>query len=474
MSGSLPSPLHVVLVHGTYARGVQWTRATESALCARIRQAFGTDVSFEAFEWSATNSHSARLKAGEALAAHLQHLIAHRGGRGLFVIGHSHGGTVIANALRHDARVARALDGSIFLSTPFIQLRTRPLSGAIYESFRFGTAVAIAAAIVFSSQQLSDWSWPGWAVLLGTTAVFLGLVMALGAMVGWVEGPGIKVGESKSTEPAPEPEGKSRLALEIRRLRNEFAVRNLDRRRCLFIRANADEASAVLATAQALSRLLGVTAEFIARVVQVFVPGQRDNFTPSHPAVRWLQVAANDIITIIAFLFLALPFLFAAAAFVIWAVIAIVGLLNIDLVDWLRATWPRASDWFLALIGNRAEQVWNVVLYYARWIFGIFAVAVAGLAAVIVVFNRAFGHWFALTALSVEVSVESAPPGRWTVVQLGPAEQENADQGPGVFSLAHSTSYEDPRALRVMVAWIKQRGADSNQASSQTSANASD
>jgi len=77
------------------------------------------------FRWSGGNSVSARVRAAEAIAAHLSQIAAKFPCARQIVIGHSHGGSVLMYALRRPG-VAELIAGVVCLATPFIHLLPKP------------------------------------------------------------------------------------------------------------------------------------------------------------------------------------------------------------------------------------------------------------------------------------------------------------------------------------------------------------
>jgi pimeloyl-ACP methyl ester carboxylesterase len=103
----LPSmPYHLVLVHGTGARGAPWTREPTSSLCAHLKAALGEPPSFSYSDWSGRNTHRAGADGARALIEHLRDEAP--ADRPLVLVGHSHGGSVIAHALVQDESLCLA------------------------------------------------------------------------------------------------------------------------------------------------------------------------------------------------------------------------------------------------------------------------------------------------------------------------------------------------------------------------------
>lgn len=127
----------VLLIHGTFAnKRCDWW-IPDSLFCRDI-DALLQDSGAEArcwahcapdrpFAWTGKNSESARRVAGLALAAQLEALESDRAIRRYHLVGHSHGGNVILNALRELDRPSK-LAAVIFLGTPVLTFRHRKLN----------------------------------------------------------------------------------------------------------------------------------------------------------------------------------------------------------------------------------------------------------------------------------------------------------------------------------------------------------
>jgi hypothetical protein len=81
---------------------------------------------FSRFCWTGSNSHTARLRAGEDLKKHLRGLTDKFRNARHFVVGHSHGGNVMLYAMKDEA-LANRVTGLVTLATPFISVRERKL-----------------------------------------------------------------------------------------------------------------------------------------------------------------------------------------------------------------------------------------------------------------------------------------------------------------------------------------------------------
>lgn len=124
------APLVVTLVHGTFARGAAWANDDGALIRQRLRKRFGESVRFRAFNWSGSNSHSARRVAAQALREDQAAAAREHPGVPRFVIAHSHGGNVALHALGGDA-AAPGLAGIVTIGTPFITCEPRNLAAGM-------------------------------------------------------------------------------------------------------------------------------------------------------------------------------------------------------------------------------------------------------------------------------------------------------------------------------------------------------
>ena len=131
-----PAQMLITLLHGTWARGAQWSHQENGALREYLRGRFGSNVLFFAPEWSGRNTVSARARGAVVLQEHVLKVATEYPRGQHFVIGHSHGGNVALYALR-DPAVAEHVSGIISLATPFLHARRRRSKAG---EFAFGAA----------------------------------------------------------------------------------------------------------------------------------------------------------------------------------------------------------------------------------------------------------------------------------------------------------------------------------------------
>ena len=123
-----------LLVHGTFARGANWT-APESPLCgALVSAANDLDLAadIERIPWSGRNRVRDRIEAARKIDCALRRIDRDVSPH-VVLVGHSHGGSAIAHFLRRRENVPR-VSGCAFLSTPFVA--TRVSSGRPSRSIR--------------------------------------------------------------------------------------------------------------------------------------------------------------------------------------------------------------------------------------------------------------------------------------------------------------------------------------------------
>lgn len=123
-----------IMVHGTFSSaaedtGDRWWQSG-SAVALKLKSFLPSCVRVagekEVFHWSGENSERARSKAAAKLLRHLHSIEAK--GHDYHLVGHSHGGSVIWNALQMSVLLKRPLQGLrswTTIGTPFMQHRSR-------------------------------------------------------------------------------------------------------------------------------------------------------------------------------------------------------------------------------------------------------------------------------------------------------------------------------------------------------------
>jgi len=433
----------VTLIHGTYARGAGWTKPEGSKLCGYLKTQFGEDVQFDRFEWEAPNSHEARSEASRKLLDEYKigKRLFQRKDTPHFVIAHSHGGSVLAYALRDDPGFAEALAGIAFLSTPFIQARERLTARWVLKLLPWVVAFLVSMIVIFL--WLIVFTELGYSGPL-TTAGGLILVLVLCGMAL------LSFSVAHAVIDLPETGLPDWLKSRVQPTVSQLDLSDLKKMRLnektLILRANADEASSSLAAAHIVARLLGEIPARIARLpstVGGFFMSKWEAMLRMQKEKPTLQfkVACGALLLGALFLFTVIP-----------------------AVKWLGGSEHFEANWpVLSYIDALASVILFQGLYMgALWSFlaiAFISVSLASLATpmIALLFRVAYGRWLLLSALFIELSVETTPPGEWRVNQLDLYDELAPQDFKDAFALTHSMSYDDPRAHKIIADWIRER-----------------
>jgi len=388
----------ITLVHGTWAPDAPWTQSTSD-----LAQALSTAlerVHFERFVWSGSNSHRARCRAARNLQEHISNCAGKYGQQDHFVIAHSHGGNVALYALR-DKDAARSVRGTICLSTPFIHCRKRDLGPAgLVPLGVFGWALAVALSfrpIKASLPALDEWD----AFELATVVTLIGAA-ALYACIRFVATRRFSVADMPTA---------------MARILDSFQFPAMICDAILVVRAAGDEASAALEAVHFISLLLAGLARVprILAALGSWVDTLDKRWSPLH------RILLGVVILLTA---------------MVWFMLE-----------------PRAG--MSEAIVNRVLFAIGTALVIPS-IFGTISIlitAVAGTLLVIIltliaIVSSPFGLDAALLTPVFEVSAETTPPGKVTLLEIST---------PLTQGLWHSTPYGSEEAFREIVSWIRNR-----------------
>jgi len=140
-----------ILIHGTFARNADWTQegsAFREALSSHFPKG-STPLCFETLLWSGWNTRRSRFTASEALHKLITRLKKDRPDEEVILIGHSHGGSIIAYCAKIYPEIMKNVSGFVFLSTPFIAIRIRDDMVDILHSILF-FGLVLAAGVLTS------------------------------------------------------------------------------------------------------------------------------------------------------------------------------------------------------------------------------------------------------------------------------------------------------------------------------------
>lgn len=186
--------INIILIWGTFARDADWVQQ-DSFLRQNLREHLDPeiDVDFHIHDWTGGNTHKDRNDGSVSLANTITELKM-QSDRRLFVIGHSHGGSVANNAMNY-LRENTKPDGIITMGSPFFIVRPRNiyLIGfmiAIMTFFFSFTVLAQIGEYIDASDEISK--------LYFNSIIFMALILAIGSTSYVKHGKTLKDSESKS------------------------------------------------------------------------------------------------------------------------------------------------------------------------------------------------------------------------------------------------------------------------------------
>lgn len=341
----------ITVVHGTYSRGADWTRAG-SSFCQSLAAALPGPVHIQPFEWSGKNSFGARAKAATELRRHLHELIRSFPMARHYVIAHSHGGNVALYALQ-DSVLLSQIEGVVCIATPFLVLRRKNIDWDLLFCLWsvLGTVQMYLAYRSLEAVLAANWSLAIPLVAL----VFTGIPVVATAIVGigkWLRG---RAEHLLVASQSPDLTGV----------------------RLFLVRLSADEASSGLATAQFFNWLAHVGfARLSNSAMELLKQGEIRGFRSY--VWRALNESALSL---------------AALNLIIY--VLVLGKLN-------ASGWTAIVLAVLALLfaSSVARQHLIALIVIPMWIFSAFA-------------TLPFGSDLGVISLFLQVSVEDTPAGGW-------------------------------------------------------------
>lgn len=148
MTPHVEKDVRVITVHGTFDPGAKWDDADQPlirGLTERLR-AKGREISLCNFEWTGQNSHGARRKAAEDLSAQVKSELDSAAYDEMYLIGHSHGGTVARLAMNMMEGEKRP-DGIFTFGSPFVRFKPRSVQ-ALTGTLRWLVLLLGAATVI--------------------------------------------------------------------------------------------------------------------------------------------------------------------------------------------------------------------------------------------------------------------------------------------------------------------------------------
>lgn len=123
----------LVTVHGTCARGASWAKP-DSIMARALVDWFthrGEVATVMPFDWSGRNSIAARRTAGASLVKCLERIHHQHPEAALYVIAHSHGGSVFGYSIKMHPEIVDLIDGFVALATPWVGVTPCSYAGAL-------------------------------------------------------------------------------------------------------------------------------------------------------------------------------------------------------------------------------------------------------------------------------------------------------------------------------------------------------
>ena len=395
--GSVRGAVTVSLLHGTFAKGSTWP-----VIEAELRkQLAGRDLTITYPPWSGANTVRGRLDGATQLACHITAQAHEKHAADHFIVAHSHGGNVALLALR-DPDVRAAVRGVVCLSTPFLVCRPRTFPSNGREVHEAAAAMGGMMFLFYLVSQATGGALTVYGTAGVTTALFL-------------------------------------CAMPLFRRWHERARAFLERVRpgppgtpILVIRSQADEASLLLTSLQAVNVLVASLWTFLSvGYLRIFFGWLARLASGSNPYRRVATLAMNTL--------------------AVWVLCG--------LAYWVFIAATRGTNALTASLPERILVAPGLALFLALnapYFIGLalFAPAV-GVTALLLLF---FGPAYSVYAPFIELSVEQSPDVPSQNVGLAWSEDRPVpvdDDG-----LQHSRTHDDPRAATLAVDWIRQR-ADS-------------
>lgn len=505
-----PKRIDVILVHGTWASGAPWSNTQDSTIRTTLKNAFPASVlHFHPVDWNGDNKHSARVELGNTIASKIE-VINSDSDAPCFVVGHSHGGTGMQQAMRQNPTASQKVCGWIFLATPFIQAKLVERKSSL--PFLIGSAFAVLAYygtgfFLFGATEFlglkdgADWligiwlsltyfivystlhegpkqGWWAWLVkncglilAILSTSVVAGWMLDFTKHLDWM--PVLKYSllilaalvcciyfglQVSSRKWSDDFSGKAKVDLLSRRLVAELDTSFMAGNNCLFVRSNRDEAAAGLAGVYLLNRLIRMLIDGIHLFVAAFWD-QLDFTKLRHPIKTWRKASTLGRVNGVLILSALAPFLVGSVAFFAFILTWVVGISFGADDSWIKPDFLNPLIEFLPgfdLSGQFVELLGKIL--YGLLLLSVVVALIGGL--VLTFASRSFGLWMPFISLFVEMSIEPVPPGKWLVVQRADLALSKDGEVPDMFAIAHSMVYDDEGAIMEVASWMSDRLAN--------------
>ncbi len=116
----------VYLIHGTWGRGAAFVvegSELRKRISSELESRIGEEPEYQKFEWSGANTLKERVFWAKALREAVEReLKASDPNRPIFLVAHSHGGSLVAIALKNSAAMQERVSGVVTMGTPFVEM----------------------------------------------------------------------------------------------------------------------------------------------------------------------------------------------------------------------------------------------------------------------------------------------------------------------------------------------------------------
>lgn len=443
--------IHLVLIHGTFAQNTPWVkkgsrfRQTLEALQSQKRK-----IVFDEFMWSGKNKLSDRICAAQALAEEiLSHKIIDSDDR-IFLVGHSHGGSIISLLLKEYPEIRDCVSGCIFLSTPFYALRVDP------SAQRFVT-IAAANLVIFVI--------PLFLAFLCAFFRTSGLYKSLEEMFGHVATWATFAVPMVSLAAMPVVfyyilKQKYFNGLRLRAVTNRRkGINRAESARMpsgnyLFIRASGDEAALFLSVflfINAVLRKLSASVSIYSTFYERFFVRKRNFFFRS-----LVFIISLSLFMLIMFLHMfagpyglgVIDFPERNFTYFVWRSMTYVLEIPFDrMTAWMEP--DRANSLPMLVESTLSMLVVALDLAILSNVVGFLLMFIGYMLGVVGLW---FSGWMSFgQAMYMEIAIEPVPYGYHQLVHVKRGESASST------NLSHSAPYEDPQALNVIVDWFKEQ-----------------
>jgi hypothetical protein len=235
------SRIVVFLVHGTWARGAEWTH-DDSMFVKSLRTALEpVEIRVRRLCWTGRNTHGQRLQAAQKLRAEIQKSMHDNDAIPHFIIAHSHGGSVVCYALQ-DKSLSSAVRGVICLGTPFLHVHKNQLPKTLHFISLLTLVIFTIMAVSYLFRPVED-PITFWFSAVTALLVFPVLGLLLYALV-WARSDDFGLKSLLETRRNPE------------RYISALALPELAPERFVAVRITGDEAAGALVASQFFAWLL--------------------------------------------------------------------------------------------------------------------------------------------------------------------------------------------------------------------------